>query len=473
MNLNCFCFYHSVFFVEFLSLFNKLVRKFNLYFTKIRLLKKIKMKFLQIVSFYFTLAVVTSSISSKVTKIDCKSIDFGSSCVIDGSNIPNTTEILQLSTNPSGNVKIFFHNFANFSTKSFKNLFNFSQLTLTNSNVVFENNANFEDTAMMDIYLINCSATFLNGGLSFMKKLNNLFTRDTVFMKIEGNAFEGIKNFGSISIGTSKITEELMSALNKINTIKYFTCFDCGLDSFNFPNFLSRFKAMDILSVTNTEISYIECKSIKHLMLLQGLFEENKLNETFHTCAVDVMNIRSNQVEKLHIQADTRDIDASNNSIFTIICDSELDLIILNLNNNKLSYLQCIATIPTLQELYIDSNNFSFFKNYQFDELKNLRFISVVNNQFKYLKPNLLTSAVTESPLIRIGIDKFDFGYEYLRDFYPKLQELHHRSMDVDCYRRNLNLEYLIDQNIRFYEQYPVNCSSYNDLKSINVTHKF
>ena len=192
------------------------------------------------------------------------------------------------------------------------------------------------------------------------------------------------------------------------------------------------FKLIDTIYVKSNAIKSIKCDKIVNNQLSELSVSDNQLSGLFPTCKLPVVDASKNQIKTLLIQAGTRSIDASMNMITNIKCENSLDTNILNLNDNQLTELMCISSISTLEQLNVNGNKIRFFKINTFQKMTSLRIISAMNNPIYNYQPNLF-SAIPRNGITQISVDRFDFGYEDLKQFYPKLIEVFHDKLNRTC----------------------------------------
>lgn len=401
--------------------------------------------------------LIHSSLQEDIQAVKCNAIQNYGGCEVNGKEVRNSTKILILTTIPNYSQIINFIDFGNFENTLINNSYHINKWSFKTSNVTLRKIENYRDDETFSITFYSSNVSLLNDGLSTYKILKYIGFYDCKINGVESGAFEGVEKIQSISLTNTEITEEMIIAMGSLTKLDSFECRKCKIDDSKFSKILDGPKMSEVM-VSDSIISSLDCSRISPMKIKNGNFDYNSLNQTVATCGIKIFSVTKNQIDILHIQNDTEKIYAANNSISSIICDRGLILTVLVLNFNKLSDLQCISNISNLEELSINSNNFTIFKSEDFSKLSKLRIVSAIGNNFTYFLPNMFSSGGQNNQIFRISIDRFDFGYEYLRKIYPQLKELFHVQFKGNCeeyFKRN---KFLLDQNISYYFLKTVPC---------------
>lgn len=327
---------------------------------------------------------------------------------------------------------------------------------------------------------------FESGEIEFSKKcfanctnLKVLTFKNVTFKFIDRTLFNDINYLDSIQVRNMRISNEFIQALSSIKMIKHFECKNCGISDLRI---LEAFNSIGHIVITSNPIEHFNCSSIQHLKKIertQPISREpnrqklsrdqktqlailnmilNKLTGVFETCQIENVEIKFNQITTLFVRNRTLIVDATGNFISSVKCDDEMDIKQLILTNNSLTDLMCISTMTTLQILYIDSNNFKFFRADGFLNLNNLTTISALDNPLTYYDPKMFISS-ERGNLIGIRVARFDYGYDEIRNFYPSLKELIHGTLNQSCVQYENIFQILKIQNIRFFYENSYNCN--------------
>lgn len=376
---------------------------------------------------------ILSPSSAKVQKVVCE-IPVNSYCQIDGSSVASSSNHMEISTPLGSIISVTFKNFKDLQLESFKEALKVQQVQVLDSNfTAISGDSTASNTKVANIGFTNSSVSLKNEGFTNFRSLENLIFENITFKEVQLEAFKGISSLVYFKVFKLKMPAELLGALKNLSFVRTFDCSKCQLDDEHFSFILRSLPAMETLTSFKNQITKLNCSDISSKLLETVRLDENFLNGTFRTCGILELFIQRNSIDTIHIQSKTTSIDASRNSISTIKCDENLQLKTLILSNNKLTSLQCVADISTLEELNIDSNSISFFEPWDFDDLSKLWYISAMDNPLKAFPVDMFRSQVPDTPLKRINVDKFDSGYEKLRELYPKLKELFHPRFNGSC----------------------------------------
>ncbi|KAL7027712.1 hypothetical protein ACKWTF_005547 [Chironomus riparius] len=347
----------------------------------------------------------------------------------------------------------------------------------------FHNDVTFYDIPRMSII---SEFIFENMELALAKNcfvnctnLKVLTFENVTFKSVDKMLFKNVQKLNLLYVWNTNILYEFIVAVESLQKLKIFECKNCGITNLKV---LEAFNSVEHIVIRATSIEQFECSNIQHLQLIdqvqkvhrisnrQRISEEqnlqlanlnlmsNEITGDFQTCHIEDVDIKHNKITTLFVQSRTLTVDATENLISTIKCDDQMDIEQLILNDNKLSDLMCISSMISLKILLIDSNNFKFFKPGSFINLMNLTIISVLNNNLNYFDPNIFLT-IGSSNLVRISIDRFDFGYDQVRNFYPKLIELRHGRFNLSCSEYESIYQMLKMQDIRFYYVEKNNCN--------------
>lgn len=397
------------------------------------------------------LIVVYFSTQSDVQELNCTVSYNKKSCDVNGMNMLNGTKFIKLSGNPKPSYEITFSNFKNFENTLFIGEFHTNKITMDRSNVTMQGNSNFTDVKLTAVWFRKSVVSLLNGGLSGFPMIKFILFFDSLLNDVETGAFEDVRNLNGLSMINTTITNDFIEALNILPSFKNFECRKCDINNSKFSSMMENLKMVEEFLINNNRLSAVNCSQVLHLNLEIANFDNNFLNETVGSCHIKTFSIRNNQVDTLYIQTNTTKIYATNNSIASIKCDNQVNLAVLEINFNNLSDLQCIVNVSTLEELNINSNKFTNFKPNDFKYLKKLKIISAIGNDFVHYLPQIFYTAEQTNRIVRININKFDFGYEDLKKFYPELRELFHKKNEGNCDKYHKILDALANKNVNFY----------------------
>lgn len=390
-----------------------------------------------------------------VQQVSCQNILDGSKCIVDGFSLQNTTGQLKV---PSKNVQLCLKNFSNLQTNGFLDSITANNLLITNSSFTAIQKNNSQENKVINFSIKNSTVSLLANGLKSFKNVKILCFQNVIFDKIDLAAFNGMTNIMQLSFSNITMTSQLTTAIRTISNINLFLCTHCNIDDETFDKILDGFNSVETITVMNNMIKRIRCERIVQNNLSELDISQNQLEGTLPTCGIIDINLSINKIEELYIQTGTIAIDASNNLISKIKCDTALETVVLNFNYNLLTNLMCITVIPSIEQLYIDSNNFTYFGLNSFEKMTKLRIISALNNPLLIYPPNLFTST-SKNIIMKITVDRFDDGYEKLRKNYPKLQEIFHDNFNGNCEAHAMATDVLKSQGIRLYLLRPSNCT--------------
>lgn len=320
------------------------------------------------------------------------------------------------------------------------------------------------------------SLTFANlPGLSNLKYLsivnstvslipNDAFTTSNVIkyisivnstiLKVEGKPFNNLKNLRKLEVIISDVNEEFMKILDLNHEIEKFSCKSCDLNAAKMFKIVKNMKIKSNVDLSNNLIEHFRGEvHPKSLIMIN-----NRLTDLFNTYQIKELSLRDNKITVLLIQGSTRFLDAKNNSISELRCGSVLVVKELYLDDNKLSTFKCISSMNSLEILNINSNNFEHILPEWFENLQNLKCISALNNQLSNYDP-IMFMASRNNNIVQIYVNKFNYGYENLKYFYPKLKEVVHDKLTTDCDEYFENIEATKKQKIALIYHTLANCT--------------
>ncbi|CAG9812018.1 unnamed protein product [Chironomus riparius] len=400
--------------------------------------------------------------SATVLELACEQSLDANECIIDGIQLQNSTSQLEMSFNRSKNGKLSLKNFVSIKSNQFLDQTTPTDLTIINSTLTMVPRNDSDQDKVKQLCIKNSTVLLLENGLKSFKKLKILNFEAVKIEEVSNEAFAGLKDVTHIGLLNVSMTNELEAAIQQIQGVSSLTCNRCSIDDQMFQKLLNGFKTVDIIHVIANSIKSIKCDKIVKSQLSELSVSENQVSGLFPTCKLPVVDASKNQIKTLFIHSGTKSIDASMNLIKDVKCDVLIDLFTLNLNDNLLTQLMCISSIATLEQLYINGNKIRFFKLNTFQKLTNLKVISAMNNPIYYYQPNLFSS-FPRNAITQISVDRFDFGYEDLKQFYPKLTEVFHEKLNRTCDAYYKILEILKDQNINLYFFELPNCEVKKD----------
>ena len=394
---------------------------------------------------------ISLTTSQNILELPCQKGTIGSICNIDGSRLDNMTQQFKVPNDSSKYFQLYLKNFKQLQSDQLIVQNNKVQyLFVVNSTINLVNRSEFMDRSVNHIFIINSTASFDSGGLNSFKSLVNLNLINTKINKIDQAAFDGLPNVSRIEVTDTLMSDDLVTAVEVLMNINKLICMNCKLNDEQFEKILKSHRQLDTILIQSNEVKSVKCDEIKDMKLYELDLTSNKLSKTFQTCKIVSVDVTENQIDTLYIQSGTRIIEAAKNLISQIKCENSLNTVEINLNENLLTDLMCISSISTLEQLSIDSNKFTDFKLYAFEQMTRLRYISAMDNPIYLFRPNLF-APVSKSPLERINVDRFDFGYENLNFFYPKLTEVFHFQFNGSCEKYFQICNILKLQNISFY----------------------
>ncbi|CAG9812017.1 unnamed protein product [Chironomus riparius] len=388
--------------------------------------------------------------SQNVQELTCEEGTIRSVCIIDGSKLDSMTQQLKISNNSSKHFQLHLKNFRQLQSDLIVVNNNVRDLFVVNSTILLVNRTDFVDLTVQHIFIINSTASFDAGSLSSFKSLINFNLINSKISKINPCAFEELPNVTKIDLTNTSLSDDLVTAVEALENIKKLVCTNCKLNDEQLMKIVKSHGQLDTILLPSNAVKSLKCDKIKNLKLSELDLSCNNLSKTFQTCKIVSVDVTENKIDTLHIQYGTKTIEAAKNLISKIKCEYSLNTVEINLNKNLLTDLMCISSISTLEYLSINSNKFKNFKLYAFEQMTRLRYISAMDNPIYLSKPNLFAPE-SKSPLERINVDKFDFGYEKLRFFYPKLEEVFHYQFTGSCEKYFQILDILKEQNINFY----------------------
>lgn len=406
--------------------------------------------YLQIVSIFFT---IYYKVCADFVIIECDKVTANFSCTINGSTIEGNQYKIKISPKIS---HLYLNGFENLQNDQFVDQLKIIDVNVINSSLQMVLKSKSTKDEIINFSVVNSNVSLAARSFISIQMLKNLYFRNVKFDNVDSEAFFGVPDMISIEFTNVKITNELIVAFKSLLGVKLI-CSRCELNDEKFSSILKALRFSQSISVMSNNITTLKCNEIANFDLVKLSMRDNQLSKTLSTCKVSNVDFSVNHIQMLIIQSGTKILDASNNLISSIKCEGSLDTVSIYLNDNLLNDLSCITTISTLEELCIDSNNFTYFKANSFDKLTKLKYISVINNPIRYYRPNVFTIR-GKSTLTRINIDQFDFGYENLKRFYPQLTEVFHNKFNKSCEIYFNILETLKSQNINFYLFEPVNC---------------
>lgn len=149
-----------------------------------------------------------------------------------------------------------------------------------------------------------------------------------------------------------------------------------------------------ILSVAN---AFNYCENLKVLDVSSNKLKEFDVTST----TIDKLIIKSNELDRVHLNRHLRELIAGENKIGKLTCDPDLSgLSVMDLSNNNLSDLSCISRMSGLQNLNLSGNGFGLraggngFKSGAFDNLINIRKLDISYNNLKDIQMELFANLV-------------------------------------------------------------------------------
>lgn len=396
------------------------------------------------------------AISSDVQDAECAKDFIETTCYIDGSFLENSIGLLNISGPQSTYFKLHLTNFKYLQSSQFVELIHVKDLQIENSTLEIVSNSSWNDCKVNYLNIINCTLNIQS--LNNFKKLTILTMKNVEIVKINPAAFTGLTKISFLGFTDIKMTNELSASFKNLKLVIDFRCARCGITDKYFLKILQNLKSAEILSFPSNSIKSVKCDEIARLEMNQLSIDSNELYGIFPTCGVPIVVVSENKIDTLFIHSGTESLDASINVISSIKCYKFLNLTYLKVAGNLLSDLMCVSDISSLQELNIDSNKFTFFKNYDFEKLTNLKILSALDNPILSLRPNLF-SFNRKNVITRITVDGFDSGYGSLAHYYPKLTEVFHKKINGSCEDYNKILNTLKSQNISLYLLKTINCT--------------
>lgn len=270
---------------------------------------------------------------------------------------------------------------------------------------------------------------------------------------IEGKPLDELKKLRFLNIYKSNVKnyQNILSFNRKIDGFK---CVSCSLNDEVLENLFKKLNVNLSVDFSQNEIENFNCSFNPKSLIITS----NELIGTFDSCHITDISVRNNKLTGLFIQKSAVAIDATNNFISEIKCGSDLAVEEFSIDNNKLSNFQCISSMFSLKLLNINSNEFQNFIPEWFENLKNLEVISLMENQLVNYDP-IMFMASRNNRIVQIKIEKFNYGYEVLKHFYPNLREIIHDKLRIDCDEYFEISDDLLKQKIALTYLDTVNCS--------------
>lgn len=339
-----------------------------------------------------------------------------------------------------------------------KNLFNdnpeANSINIQHSNVKNLNLSNIPGASALNIInILSSKISIKSNSLANLTNLNTVIFRNVIFEKIEGHPFKDLPNLIELKISDSNLTKEFIENFQLSPSVSAFKCLNCSIDDQILPQIIEGLNMLTDVDLSfNLIETYVYSKAFRNLILTS-----NRLTGHFNSSETSILKIRNNNITSIFIHPAIMIVLASNNSISEIMCNNNSEIIKLDLNNNKLSKFGCITLMTNLKNLYINSNNFTYFDQTWFTNLTKLEAIHALRNPLQAYPPDMF-AGYENNQIRNINVDKFDYGHINLKKLYPNLLEILFLNFHIKCDEWKANLRALNSQNIIYFFNEAINC---------------
>lgn len=268
------------------------------------------------------------------------------------------------------------------------NLFeNFEKLSQINFQNSFVRNISFENvTFKSDFYLVIFKNTkgFQEIGSNFLKNqvtLKKIFFDNHVLTAVDTNAFAQQTNLVLLEFIKNELTFLPAGLLDNLGSLKAFTCNDNKIQSIPKNFFINNCNLRAVYLSSNFLTSFEgNFGNMRQLVLFDVSF--NNLTESVHG-NIEKIDTKSNALESLFVSEFINELKAKNNLIRNLTCASNMRIMWLDLSHNLMQELGCIVNMQTLIVLNLSDNQLEYLEKESLLRLQKLRWIDVRCNKFK------------------------------------------------------------------------------------------